>query len=107
MHLRRKLAIVTHVVPPATFGSAVRLWRLFRDTPVEDYCIVTCRDLPAGGTPSAAVRVASDPGTADGPFFEGPGGESLAAGVAASEEYRPHSPGGVRGDDHGFEWRPL
>jgi len=39
-----KLAIVTHIVPPATVGSAMRYYRLLKDTDPDDYCLLISRD---------------------------------------------------------------
>ena len=39
-----KLAVVTHIVPPATVGTAMRMYRLFRDAHPDDYCLLISRD---------------------------------------------------------------
>jgi len=38
--LRKKLAIVSHIVPPSTQGTAMRMSRLLRDIHPDDYCLL-------------------------------------------------------------------
>ena len=44
--LPHRLALVSHSVPPALSGTAVRTLRMFREIAPESYCIFTCRDIP-------------------------------------------------------------
>lgn len=45
----KKVAIVSHILPPATAGTAMRLYRLLRDIHPDDYCLLTCRDYESEG----------------------------------------------------------
>lgn len=64
LRLPVKLAVLSHIVPPAPFsGHAVMLYRLLKDVAPDDYCLVSDRrresGAPSGGrdsTPGLATR---------------------------------------------------
>lgn len=44
--LRSKVAIVSHLLPPAPSGQSVLIYRLFRDLDPDDYCSISNHDDP-------------------------------------------------------------
>lgn len=58
-HLPRRTGFVSHTLPPATVGSAMRLHRFLRDVDPDDYCLIASRDWAepvAGGPPMLGGR---------------------------------------------------
>lgn len=62
--LPRRVGIVSHAVPPATVGTAMRLQRMLRDVDPADYCLIVSRDWEApidGGPQMLPARYARLP----------------------------------------------
>jgi glycosyltransferase involved in cell wall biosynthesis len=58
--LDKKLAVVSHVLPPVAAGTAMRIWRLFGDTDPRDYGLITCRDFNAEELPAQHFRLPAE-----------------------------------------------
>jgi glycosyltransferase involved in cell wall biosynthesis len=57
IHLRDKTALVSRWVPPNVYGSAARVYRLFRHIAPDDYCIITCSNMENGEGCVTGVRL--------------------------------------------------
>ncbi len=55
--LPAKLGILSHVLPPAPTGQAVVLYKLLKDLPKDDYCLITFEGDAPPVTDNATVRL--------------------------------------------------
>src|SRR5881394_2585826 len=53
----RKLAVVSHILPPSPSGQAVMLHRLLRAVPTEAYCLISREDYSSANHDSPRLPV--------------------------------------------------